>query len=324
MNRLKLIAFALLLVGICLAAAFGSRNGPDHVTYRLAQGELAVIAGQLEEMPAPPEAPETPPEPVCSTGAWTVHVGDRVLARVFDSAEACEEKKADLADEPVESLPERTDALEMRACRCTGAMETPAPPEDPYATKRAALLAQQTTLSAVILPKPMERLTQWLEVGGVGWLVGVLLIIGGAILARKQQQAEMSGVGEYQADAVDFLASVNEVLDRLTTLAELLDELPMDQDSPPARELIDGVFNDLIEPVVDNRGRYVARHGLGVFADYFGAFAGGERNLARTWSAVTDEHSEEARASLVRSIDSFKQAKESWEKAEAALATSTS
>ena len=322
MNRLKLIAFALLLVGICLAAAFGSRNGPDHVTYRLAQGDLAVIDGQLEEMPPPPEIPETPPEPVCSTGSFAVHIGDRVLARVFDSLEACEEKKDSIAETPEDELPERSESLEMRACRCTGTMQTPKPAEDPYATKRAALLEQQATLSAVILPKPMERLTQWFEVGGIGWLAGVLLIIGGAILARKQQQMEMSGVGETATDTVDFLVSVNEVLERLERLAELLKELPMDQDSAPARELIDGVFNELIEPVVDNRGRYVARHGLAVFADYFGAFAGGERNLARTWSAVTDGHSEEARAALGRSVDSFTQAKESWEKAEAATSTS--
>ena len=235
MKPRKLLAFGLLLVGICLAAAFGSRNGPTHVEYRLAQGELALIAEELAE-----------PDP----------------GRVAD--------------------------LEKR----------------------------QQVLSAVTLPKPMDRLAEWFGVGGVGWLAGVVLIIAGALLARKQQQAEMSGEGGLDRDAVDFQAALTEILERMDRLQELLQELPMDQDSEEARALIDGLFTDLVEPLVDQRGRFMARHGLSTFAEYFGAFAGGERNLARVWSAITDGHSEEARDALQRARGSFLQSEEAWRAAE--------
>ncbi len=234
MNPKKILAFVLLLIGISLAAAYGSRNGPSHVTYRLAQADLALVDAQLAESP-----------------------------------------------------------------------------------NDSALKTRQQELSAVTLPKPMARLTEWFGVGGLGWGIGIVFIIAGALLARRQLQLEHrgeSGGGE----AVDFLANIQAIGQRLDSLGDLLEELPMDQDSPEARTLIDGVVNELIEPVVDQRGRFIARHGLGVFAEYFGAFSGGERNLARTWSAITDGHSVEARSAFARSRAAFALAEEQWLKAEEA------
>jgi len=233
MNPKKILAFILLFVGISLAAAYGSRNGPSHVDYRLAQGELKLLDAQLAESP-----------------------------------------------------------------------------------NDSALKARQQELSAVTLPKPMARLTGWFRVGGFGWGAGVVLIIAGALLARRELQIEHRGEGDGAKEAVDFLANIQEIGERLESLGAILEELPMDQDSAQARALIDDIVTELIEPVVDQRGRFIARHGLGTFAEYFGAFSGGERNLARTWSAITDGHSEEARSSLVRSRAAFAQAQEHWEKAE--------
>ena len=174
---------------------------------------------------------------------------------------------------------------------------------------------------AIGLPAPTKRLTEWWTAGGFGWLVGVLLIIAGAGLARRQATADSVGDSSEGGSAnVDFLESVRAAQGRLEVLAASIAELGMDVDAPEAREEIDKIVAELLLPVVDARGRYVARHGLAVFAEYFGLFAAGERNLARCWSALTDGHSEVARVALVRSREAFAGAEEAWVKADASLA----
>lgn len=309
MNPMKLLAFAMLLVGISLAAAFGSRNGPDHVAYRLAQAELPGVIAEMEALPPP----KTRGEEVCE-GGWGMFDEDEEgvetqRPEVYETLEACS------ANAPVHA-PDQGPKPVATTCKCPVPLTRRTVAEDDHAEERVRLAQRKSELAAVALPKPMDRLTQWFAVGGIGWGAGVVLIVAGALLARRQQQDEMSGDADTGGEAVDFLETVREINARLKALGELLEPLPMDTDSPEARALIDGCFNELIEPVVDARGRYVARHGLAVFADYFGVFAGGERNLARTWSAITDGHSEEARRAHAKAVDAFAQAEESWLKAE--------
>lgn len=296
MKPMKLLAFGLLWVGISLAAAYGSRNGPTHVEYRLAQGELELIAEELAELEA--SLPDKEALPALETPV----------------------------PEPTLTLPERPEAPDEvgppEPQDLTERKPAPRPKpkavKDPVLERIEVLTARQEVLEAVTLPTPMDRLKEWFSVGGIGWAAGVVLIVLGALLARRQEQAEMSGEDGLGGDAVDFHATLEEITVRMERLSELLEELPMDQDSAEARELIDGIFTDLVEPLVDQRGRFMARHGLGTFAEYFGAFAGGERNLARTWSAITDGHSEEARDAFQRSRDSFNQSEEAWVAAESA------
>ncbi len=174
--------------------------------------------------------------------------------------------------------------------------------------------------NTVTLPPPLQRLAQWWDVGGVGWVLGLGLITGGALLARRIEHQENSGQGqEGEDDSVDFLVNIQQVRTRLDKLAEDIAELPMDADVPALREEIDQINDTLLHPLVEARGRFVARHGIGVFAGYFGAFSGGERNLARTWSALTDGHAAEARASLERARAGFAEAEAEWIKADEAL-----
>ncbi len=170
------------------------------------------------------------------------------------------------------------------------------------------------------LPAPMKRLQDWWWVGGFGWAAGVGMITAGALLARRIEHQENSGAGdEHRDDLVDFLVHVRQARARLDKLAEDIAELPMDEDVPLLREEIDSIQEGLLDPIVEARGRFVARHGMGVFASYFGALSGGERNLARTWSALTDGHSVEARASLERARAAFAEAERDWERAEEGL-----
>ena len=175
---------------------------------------------------------------------------------------------------------------------------------DDYAAYRSA----KASGAEAILPGPTERLQGWFAAGGVGWAGGLVLIVAGATLA---------GGGD-GAVAVEFPVEVKKAIDEIDRLAALIAELPMDADHPETRDRIDALSFDVLTPVVDARGRYIARHGLGAFTEYFSPFSAGERQLARAWSAITDGHAVVARESLSNAQRSFQSALDAWTKAEAA------
>lgn len=182
-----------------------------------------------------------------------------------------------------------------------------------YSAYRAAVVAGQEAT----LPGPQARLMDWLEAGGVGWGVGVGLVVAGAVLARRQQSAD--AVGGEGAGSIDFGTEVRRTLEEIDALAELLAPLAMDADQPEVRDRLDGLGADVLLPVVEARQQYIARHGLGTFTEYFSPFSAGERNLARCWSAITDGHAVVAREALGRARASFVEALARWDAAEAAL-----
>ncbi|MCP4805270.1 MAG: hypothetical protein GY913_02750 [Proteobacteria bacterium] len=301
----RIIAMGLLFVGLGLAAAAGSRNGADHVEYRQAQAELAELGDELVELQEF--------EAELSEKARALKVEDLNWGLEQAQVDATAERAAIAIGEEY-AAPERTSpfAEERQAV------------QDEHAEVSASadlLQLRKTALSEVKLPTPMTRLTQWLAAGGVGWFVGVLMILAGAVMARQQLAAENSGeVQVGTGDAVDFLTNVQAARKRLDQLAEDISKLGMDEEAVAAREEIDLVFAELLEPIVDARGRFVARHGMATFAGYFGSFAGGERNLSRTWSALTDGHAVEARASLERAREAFAEAEDGWNQAESKTA----
>lgn len=180
------------------------------------------------------------------------------------------------------------------------------------AAREAAVAARDE----IGLPPPGQRVAEWFANGGIGWLFGAGLILGGAVLARRQIAAEQRGEGG-ATERVDFRATVQHALTVVDRLEEQLSDLQMDDDAPEARAAIDALMDERIGPMVDARGQLIARHGLASFAEYFGPFAGGERNLARTWSAITDGHAEEARASVAAARNGFEQALALYEVVEA-------
>jgi hypothetical protein len=164
---------------------------------------------------------------------------------------------------------------------------------------------------AIGLPQPGARIVEWFRAGGLGFFVGVLMIGVGAVLARRQLAAENSGEGG-AAGRADFAAVVASVRSEISRLQGEIAELPFDDDAAPVREALDQLQFEVITPLVDARGQLIARHGLAKFATYFGPFSGGERNLSRCWSALTDGHAEVARDALVRADALFTQAEDAW------------
>jgi hypothetical protein len=164
----------------------------------------------------------------------------------------------------------------------------------------------------------MQRLTEWLQAGGAGFGFGVVLIVGGAVLARQQQASDNAGGDASKGGRVDFEGSLAQIDAVIAEVGLLIADTPMDETAPEARAVLDALQADVIEPVVDGRGQLVARHGIGAFSEYFGPFSGGERLLNRTWSALTDGHPVVARAALAKSAAQFVQARLAWDRAEAA------
>jgi hypothetical protein len=174
----------------------------------------------------------------------------------------------------------------------------------------------QRYLDEVGLPVPRQRLSEWFSEGGLGWGLGVLMILGGAIMARRQAAADFAG-GPGGAAMADFVATLTSLRSEVEHMQAALKDVPMEETAPEVRERLDKVQLELIGPLVDARGQFMARHGVAKFAEYFSPFSGGERNLNRCWSALTDGHVVVARQALVVAADSFRLAVEAWERAEA-------
>jgi hypothetical protein len=168
------------------------------------------------------------------------------------------------------------------------------------------------------LPAPEKRLMEWLQTGGVGFGFGIGLVLIGAVMARRQIQAEQQGTGKTAAEVVDFLPTMLEIRRRVVDLQVQLADLPMDDDAPSIRDELDSITVMLSEPLVDARGRFMARHGIAKFATYFGPYSAAERNLARCWSGLADGHAVVARQACENALDALEQAESAWNEAEKA------
>ena len=107
-----------------------------------------------------------------------------------------------------------------------------------------------------------------------------------------------------------------ETRQRLEKVQEMIADLPMDADAASARVALDSLGADVLTPLVEGRGQLIARHGLAGFAEYFGPFSAGERNVNRAWSALTDGHSVVAREALVNALVAFEAAEKGYHEVE--------
>lgn len=164
------------------------------------------------------------------------------------------------------------------------------------------------TLTGASLPPPGQRLLEWAQVGGVPWVLGLALVVGGGLWLRRLD-APGAGTAEGEgAEAVSFEDTVHRALSLLREVRGAIAELPMNADVPALRHQLDDLAMDVLLPAVDARERWIARDGLVAFADYWGEFSAGERLAARTWSALTDGHTPEARDAVDKAIAAFERA----------------
>jgi hypothetical protein len=176
--------------------------------------------------------------------------------------------------------------------------------------------AEGEPAAVATLPTPSQRVREWLAVGGLGWGAGLALILVGAALARQQSAEAFAGGGA--AIKVDFVGSVRRVRAEAESLLGALERVNMGQTAPDVRSRLDALQLQVVEPLVDGRGQLVAKHGAARFAEYFGPFSSGERNLNRCWSALTDGHVVVARAALGAALHDLGEAEAAWDRVVAA------
>jgi len=206
----------------------------------------------------------------------------------------------DLTDE------DRADCLAKAEAPWRGEGLVPPTAEEAEAAEHAAAL--------LTVPGPTQRVTEWSSVAALGWGGGLSLIVIGAVMGRRAIQAEAAAGGASTGDRVHFRPAVAGLRRAAQEIRVLLDGLGDGQDSPEARGRLEVLVSDVIDPLVDTRGMLVAKHGVGVFAEYFGPFSAGERNLARAWSALTDGHPDVARDALDAAAAAFGQALVVWDR----------
>ncbi|MFT7518159.1 MAG: hypothetical protein ACI9MC_000286 [Kiritimatiellia bacterium] len=304
MMLMKIVAWTLLLAGVFLAVAGAAQNGAQHASHRVHLGYVGVITGAQTGVSV-------------SEARRSLAVQGYLNKRSADDPSYVEvlgmQEVGLVSDDAKEALGVVVSAnsrlVAARAIAENQRLLSGVP------SLGEALKSSNQVLASNPLPTPVERLTDWLQVGGVWWGVGCVMVAVGAFIARREQALSNAGKGSSQGagENVNFPDTVDFVLRELQAIREQIADLPMDGQSTEVRSRIDDIMEQQVGPLVQVRGRFIARHGLSRFAIYFGEFSGGERNLNRTWSALTDGHSVVARASLETSIAAFTRARNAWE-----------
>lgn len=138
-----------------------------------------------------------------------------------------------------------------------------------------------------------------LAVAGLG--AGAWLMRAGA---RRRAEAS-SRVAAAGGRPEDHLAALALGVQRL--FAEL-EHLPPEVMAATIIDRIDQMQREHVIPFVASRELLVARLGLGRYAEIMDAFAAGERQMNRAWSAAADDVTEESVQSLKRAAELFEEA----------------
>lgn len=273
---MKMLSTALVVFGLGLAAAYGARNSDSIVERQEALGEARL----LNEASA------------------------RSLTRY------CKEL-ARTNQELVPGCPETMPEVAPSADKA---------PEDVAALAAAWKLHSEKAGRAAhraakydILESPGRRFSDWLQQAGGPFLLGVILLAVGAVLARKEARAEALGhtdkmyKGSRDKGAVDFGQLLQELNSDLAVANARVAKVsePTDGDFDELRYLIKNLQYDKFEPLIESRVRVEARFGVAGFAAIFGPLSAGERQMNRAWSALVDRHWGEASESLSRSSRSL-------------------
>ncbi len=146
---------------------------------------------------------------------------------------------------------------------------------------------------------PLERLSGWFSVGGVGFLVGWLLLASGGWLCRRGSAIVVDS-GAVSEEAVDFGTLLDTAHGLIAALhAQMIAmDAPTVTDAEECKRRLEAIQGDAIARLCASGPRVHARYGLHGMAALFSPLSAGERKLNRAWAALVDRHWPEA----VRSI----------------------
>lgn len=129
-----------------------------------------------------------------------------------------------------------------------------------------------------------DRLSDWGSKAGAPFGIGLVLMVAGGVVARRRpssEEADSEGTGG-RADPKAVVRKILETLDAM--------ELPSSaENSAKNHERLDEILEEQVPSFLESRQALIDKMGLGSFALMIGHFASLERNVARSWSAITDE-----------------------------------
>ena len=149
----------------------------------------------------------------------------------------------------------------------------------------------------------MERISAWFEVGGLPFIGGLVLMIIGAVVARraKKSPANKKDSGD-QRSALELLSSYETSLATLKTAVD-------DNNVESLKQELETLVSESLPLIWEQRESLLDTMGLEKFAEFAGSLSSMERNTARAWSALTDDVLSEVGPSLSRASDSLGHAK---------------
>jgi hypothetical protein len=163
------------------------------------------------------------------------------------------------------------------------------------------------------------RFAGWFAANGTGFLIGMLLIIIGAMMSRVALRREVlsSGSGDSSSGkAIDFGELLQEVRLSVAAHAEEMKSIHEASEADHLRivEFIDHTKLKKLELLVEARTLLEVRYGVAGYASVFGPFSRAERYLNRCWAALVDAHWPEAQKSMQIASGSFADAKDALDK----------
>lgn len=129
-----------------------------------------------------------------------------------------------------------------------------------------------------------DRLVAWGNAAGLPFGAGTILMVAGAIIARRSQKkpgADMALTGE----TIDTLAA-------LQSIRAVVDGLEWHEDAKSRtglHEALDQLLEEEIPEFLSHQEHHMEGLGQLAYAEMSSALASTERALARAWSAMTDE-----------------------------------
>jgi hypothetical protein len=159
-------------------------------------------------------------------------------------------------------------------------------------------------------PSPSARISAWADGAGVGFGIGAILMITGAVVVRRDRGTTEGPGGGRAGHAERAPDTVRKIRERLEGLP--VDELP--ERAAEVQAGLDEILEELAPSVIDRREALIASMGLGPFAEMIGQFSTIERNAARAWSALIDEAYDEVPGCVERAKDAATRTLEALEK----------
>lgn len=176
-----------------------------------------------------------------------------------------------------------------------------------------AIARASAALEAHPLPEPGDRLRGWAGANALPTVVGLALVVAGGLMSRRRDGAEEEEA-EQKGGAASFAQTLASIIAALDAMEPTLAAEPPDGTAPALRDEINGLLEGPVADWIQRRETLIDADGLGAFAEYFGLFSAGERNLNRVWTTLTDGRPDVALDALKLSRKAFQDTRAAYQR----------